>query len=68
MYHVPVAFQCIYGCIDERDGNGYGEERKDWRLPGILYADDLALCSESKEDLKVIVRHFVLVCRKKSGS
>ena len=41
MYQVPLAFQCIYGCIDERGENGNGKERKKWILPGLLYADDL---------------------------
>ena len=27
----------------------------EWRLPGLLYADDLILCGESEEDLKVMV-------------
>ena len=30
------------------------EKRKEWRLPGILYADDLILCGESEEDLKMM--------------
>ena len=29
------------------------------RLPGLLYTDDLVLCRESKEDLKVMVGRFV---------
>ena len=32
---------------------------KEWRLPGFSYADDLILCGESKEDLRVIVERFV---------
>ena len=35
-----------------------------WKLPGLLYADDLALCDESEEDQKVIVGDFVEVCRR----
>ena len=26
MYHIPLAFQGIYGCSDERGENGDGEE------------------------------------------
>ena len=26
MYHVPLAFQCIYGCSDARSENKDGEE------------------------------------------
>ena len=29
------------------------EERRERRLPSLLYADDLILCGESDEDLKV---------------
>ena len=29
MYHVPLAFQCIYGCSDERGENGDGEEENE---------------------------------------
>ena len=35
-----VAFQYIYGCSDERGENGDGKEEGDWRLLGVLYADD----------------------------
>ena len=35
-------------------------------MPGLLYADDLVLCGESEEDLKVIVGHSVQVCKKRS--
>ena len=31
-------------------------------MPGLLYADDLALYGESEENLKVIMEHFVEVC------
>ena len=34
-------------------------------LPGLLYADDLILCGESEEDLKVIVERFLEVYRKR---
>ena len=33
-------------------------------MPDLLYADDLGLCGEWKEDLKVMVRRFVEVCRR----
>ena len=35
------------------------EEGKEWRLPDLLYADDLVLCGEWAEDLRVMVEHFV---------
>ena len=34
----------------------------EWRLPGLLYAEDLILCGESKEGLKVMVGRFVKIC------
>ena len=72
MYHVSLAVQCIYGWSDEGSENGDGEEGSD--LPGggkrveiawPLYADHLILCGESEEDLRVMVGHFVEVCRRR---
>ena len=37
------------------------EEGRALRLPGLLYTDELVLCGESEEDLKVIVGGFVEV-------
>ena len=78
MHHIPLAFQCIYGCSDEReDGDGkegseipgkrekFLEERREWRLPDLLYADQLVLYGESKEDLRVRVIRFAEVCRRR---
>ena len=33
-----------------RRGVRFLEEGREWRLPGLLYANDLVLCGESKED------------------
>ena len=41
------------------------DEGREWRLPGLLYADDLVLGSKLEEDLKVVVGHFVEVCRRR---
>ena len=38
---------------------------REWRLPGLLYPDDLALCAESEEDLTVMVGWFGEVCRRR---
>ena len=38
------------------------EEGREWSLPGLLYADQLVSCTESIEELKVKMRHFVEVC------
>ena len=29
-------------------------EGREWRLPGLLYADDLVLCGKSEEDLRAM--------------
>ena len=34
-------------------------------MPGLLYADDLILCGESDEDLRVMVRRFYEMCRRR---
>ena len=33
-------------------------------MPDLLYADDLVLCGELKEDLKAMIGYFVEVCRR----
>ena len=48
-----------------RRGVSFMENGKEWRLPGLLYADDLVLCRQSEEDLKVIVGRFAEVCRRR---
>ena len=37
---------------------------REWRLPAFLYTDDLVLCGESEEDLRVMLRQFAEVCRR----
>ena len=63
----PLTFQCIYRYAgnDEGGENGNGEEEKEWKILVLLYADDLVLCGESEEDLKVMVKCFVEVCRRR---
>ena len=34
-------------------------------MPGLLYADDLALYGESEEDLMAMVGRFIEVCRRR---
>ena len=41
------------------------EDGREWRLPGLLYADDLFLCGESEENLRVNVGRFAEVCRRR---
>ena len=40
-----------------RMGLRFLEEGSEWRLPRILYTDDLILCSKSEKDMKVTVGH-----------
>ena len=42
------------------------KEGREWRLPGLLYADNLVLCDESEEDLRAMLGWFVEMCRKRS--
>ena len=41
------------------------EEGRGWRLPGLLYTDDLILCGESEEDLLAMVGRFFEVCSRR---
>ena len=41
------------------------EERREWKLPGLLYADDLVMCGKLEEDLKAMVGSYVEVCRRR---
>ena len=38
-----------------RRGVSFLEDGRELRFPGLLYADDLVLCGESEEDLRVMV-------------
>ena len=48
-----------------RRGVRFLEDGREWRLLGLLYADDLVLCGESEEDLRVMVGPFVEVCSRR---
>ena len=48
-----------------RRGARFREEGREWRLLGLLCADDLLLWGESEEDLKAMVGLFIEVCRRK---
>ena len=43
----------------------FQEEGREWRLPGLWYADDLVFCSESEEDLRAMVGRFAEVCSRR---
>ena len=48
-----------------RRGGRFLEEGREWRIPNVLYADDLVLCGESEEDLRTMVGRFVEVLRRR---
>ena len=48
-----------------RRGVNFLENGKEWRLSGLLYADDLDLCGESEEDMRAMVGWFAEVCRRR---
>ena len=41
------------------------EDWREWRLPRLLYADDLVLCGESEEELRVMMGRFTEVCSRR---
>ena len=47
----PWLFNLHIGAEKKECENEDGEERE-WRRPGLLYADNLVFCNESEEDLK----------------
>ena len=48
-----------------RRGMRFQEEGREWRLPGLLYTDNLFLCGESEEDLRTMVGRCIEVCRRR---
>ena len=73
MYHISLALQCIYGLNNEGGENGDGKEKgvifpekgREWKLPGLLCANDFVLCGEWEEDLRAILGRFLEVCRRR---
>ena len=48
-----------------RRGGRFQDGRREWKLAGLLYAEDLVLCGESEEDLRAMVGRFAEVCCEK---
>ena len=48
-----------------RRGVSFMEDRREWRLPGLLYVDDLVLCGELEEDLILMAGRFAEECRRR---
>ena len=57
----PFGFSMGMGWMGVR----FLEEGREWRVPGLFYADDLVLCGEWEEDLKAMVVRFVQLCRRR---
>ena len=62
----PWFFNVYTDAVMEEEKMGMGrrevvfqEERREWILPGLLYADDLVLCGSSEEDLRAMLERFV---------
>ena len=56
----------MYGWCDEGEDGDEKEDGREWRLLGLLFADDLVLCGgESEEDLRVMVGQFAEVYRRR---
>ena len=49
----------------EKRGVRFMEEGRKWKVPSLLYANDLVLCGESEEDLRAMVGRFVELCRRR---
>ena len=53
MYPVPWLFNVYMDAVMKKvNGKRFLEE---WRLPGLLYANELVLCGESEEDTRAMV-------------
>src|SRR5678815_1629129 len=48
-----------------RDSVRMMENGGEWRVPYLLYEDDLVLCGESEESLRGLVEKFGRVCKRK---
>ena len=48
-----------------RRGVRFLEDGREWRLLGLLYADDLVLCGELEEDLTAMVGQFTELCMRR---
>ena len=43
----------------------FQDEGREWRMSGLLYADDLVFCGELEEEMRAMVRCFVEVCKRR---
>ena len=50
----------------ERKAVSFMEDGREWRLPTLLYAEDLVLCGELGEDLRMMVGRFAEVQKERT--
>ena len=43
----------------------FSEERRGWKLSGLMYVDGMALCGESEKDLRMMIERFSEVCKRR---
>ena len=41
------------------NGTAISEEEIEWRVPGFLHTDDMALFGSVKENLRIVIRSFI---------
>ena len=46
-----------------RIGVRFPKEEREWRLPGLLYEDNLVQGGESEEGRRVVIGYFVETCK-----
>ena len=66
-----MAFQCVRRCANGRCINGTRSNespifrgREKWGLPGLLYSNNSVLYDDWERNVRVMMRHFVNVCKK----
>ena len=55
----------LFNVYMDTDESGDGKEGREWKLPGLLYVDDLVLYGELEEDLRAMVGCFFLCVYKR---
>ena len=60
----PWLFNVYIDAVTKELEDGDRKEGREWRLPGLLYADDLVLCGESEEELRAMVGQFIVYRRR----
>ena len=68
MYRVLLALQCKYGRSDEGENGDMKEGRSGDHLTSCLYLDDLFMCGESEEALRMMMGRFVEVYMRRRQS